>query len=62
MAFQQRRMYDVSHLNLKCADCGQAISELPFQPTPGRDVYCRGCAPKHRKSGPRGGGPRRGRF
>jgi CxxC-x17-CxxC domain-containing protein len=42
-----RAMVDVTSLNLTCADCGQAITELPFQPamnpdgTPARPVYCR---------------------
>lgn len=49
--FQQMRprrpMVDVTSLNLTCADCGVAITELPFQPamnpdgTPARPVYCR---------------------
>lgn len=43
----RRQMLDVSNLNLKCAECGTAITELPFQPamnpdgTPARPVYCR---------------------
>jgi CxxC-x17-CxxC domain-containing protein len=48
-------MFDVSHLNLKCSDCGKDIKELPFQPTAGRSVYCRDCAPKHKKPGSGGG-------
>jgi CxxC-x17-CxxC domain-containing protein len=38
-----RKMYPA-----KCADCG-ADTEVPFEPTEGRPVYCRDCYPKHRK-------------
>jgi len=31
-----------------CADCGKE-TEVPFEPTEGRPVYCRECYPKHRK-------------
>jgi len=31
-----------------CADCGKE-TEVPFQPTEGRPVYCGDCFPKHRK-------------
>lgn len=60
MSFQRRQMHDVSHLNLKCADCSKEIKELPFMPSMDRPVYCRDCAPKHKKSGPGGGGGFRG--
>jgi len=48
MPYQKRRMYDVSHLNLTCADCGAEIKELPFEPKDDRPVYCRECARKRR--------------
>ncbi len=35
-----RQMYQV---NLTCADCGTAITELPFQPTGDKPVYCKNC-------------------
>lgn len=35
-----RQMFQV---DLKCADCGIAITELPFQPTGDKPVYCRAC-------------------
>lgn len=35
-----RQMFQV---NLTCADCGTAITELPFQPTGDKPVYCRTC-------------------
>jgi len=35
-----RQMYQV---NLTCAGCGSQISELPFQPTGDKPVYCRTC-------------------
>ena len=44
---EDRKMYP-----MKCADCGKD-SEVPFEPKPGRPVYCRECLPKHRSSGRR---------
>ena len=38
-----RPLKDVSHLNIKCAGCGTAITQLPFDPDPSRDIYCRDC-------------------
>ncbi len=35
-----RQMFSV---NLSCASCGQAITQLPFQPTGDKPVYCRDC-------------------
>jgi len=35
-----RQMYSV---NLTCASCGTAITQLPFQPTGEKPVYCRDC-------------------
>lgn len=35
-----RQMFQV---DLKCADCGTAINELPFQPSGDKPVYCRAC-------------------
>ena len=31
-----------------CADCGKEITELPFEPTAGRPVYCKECWAKRR--------------
>lgn len=31
-----------------CSECGGEITELPFEPTPGREVYCRDCWSKKR--------------
>jgi CxxC-x17-CxxC domain-containing protein len=31
-----------------CSDCGKEITELPFEPTPGREVYCKECWAKRR--------------
>jgi len=58
MAFGERRMVDVRHLNLKCADCGKAIEELPFEPSSDRPVYCSDCNRKRRppRTGGAGGG------
>ncbi|GFN39718.1 MAG: DNA-directed RNA polymerase [Marine Group I thaumarchaeote] len=38
----ERKMYPTT-----CADCKKE-TEVPFQPDPGRPVYCRECLPKHR--------------
>jgi len=54
MAFGERKMVDVRHLNLKCADCGAEITELPFEPSSGCPVYCGDCNRKRRP--PRSGG------
>ena len=27
----------------KCADCGEEITELPFEPDPDRPIYCKEC-------------------
>ncbi|KKQ27421.1 MAG: hypothetical protein US42_C0009G0011 [Candidatus Magasanikbacteria bacterium GW2011_GWC2_37_14] len=35
-----RQMFAV---NLSCADCGTKITELPFQPSGDKPVYCRAC-------------------
>lgn len=52
MAFgQDRQMYDV---DLSCAKCGTHISQLPFQPTSGRPVYCNDCNRSFRDSRPAG--------
>ncbi|HBV58247.1 MAG TPA: hypothetical protein DEB73_03250 [Candidatus Magasanikbacteria bacterium] len=53
-----RQMFDVTSMGLKCAECGVAITELPFQPSADRPVYCRDCNSKRRKSF----GPSRRRF
>ncbi len=35
-----RQMFSV---NMNCAQCGAAITELPFQPSGDKPVYCRDC-------------------
>jgi len=60
MSFGERKMIDVRHLNLKCADCGTEITELPFEPTSGRPVYCGDCNRKRRPPRSGGGGGGRG--
>ncbi|MHB2035410.1 MAG: CxxC-x17-CxxC domain-containing protein [Nitrososphaerales archaeon] len=32
-----------------CADCGKK-TQVPFEPTQGRPVYCLECLPKHREN------------
>jgi CxxC-x17-CxxC domain-containing protein len=39
--------------NWKCADCGKEITELPFEPSPDRPIYCRDCWSKRRAERPR---------
>ena len=34
--------------NWKCADCGKEITELPFEPSGDRPIYCRDCHAKRR--------------
>ncbi|OHB21521.1 MAG: hypothetical protein A2939_00335 [Parcubacteria group bacterium RIFCSPLOWO2_01_FULL_48_18] len=64
-----RQKYDVSALGITCADCGQAINELPFNPTKRDDgtfgrLYCGDCNRKRYQNRDRssggGGGFRRG--
>jgi len=60
MAFgTDRQMYDV---DLTCAKCGNHISQLPFQPSGDRPVYCSDCNRAFRQSrgGSMGGGMSRG--
>jgi len=59
MAYQDdRQMYEV---NEKCAECGAAITQLPFQPSGDKPLYCTDCLRARRASRPdRGGGMNRG--
>ncbi|MEK7623289.1 MAG: CxxC-x17-CxxC domain-containing protein [Patescibacteria group bacterium] len=50
---QNRQMYPV---NLQCAECGKAITELPFEPSGDRPVYCSDCLRARRASRPSNGG------
>jgi CxxC-x17-CxxC domain-containing protein len=47
--FAERKLVDVSALGLKCAECGVAITELPFEPKADRPVYCRDCNRNRRR-------------
>lgn len=55
----QRQMFDVTAMNITCAECGTAITELPFEPRQREDgtygqLYCYDCNKKRRNSrGPR---------
>jgi CxxC-x17-CxxC domain-containing protein len=42
-----RQMFDV---DVTCAGCGQKITQLPFQPTSGKPVYCKDCMMARRNS------------
>ncbi|MCS7197337.1 MAG: hypothetical protein NZ930_01410 [Candidatus Bipolaricaulota bacterium] len=44
-------MYEVSSINLKCAQCSKAITELPFQPDGSRPLYCQACNRGRARSG-----------
>jgi len=35
-----RQMFQV---NVTCADCGSSITELPFQPSGDKPIYCKNC-------------------
>ncbi len=45
MDVQDKKMFDV---DLKCAKCGAHITQLPFQPSGDRPVFCRECNQAHR--------------
>ncbi|MBC7073836.1 hypothetical protein H5T58_00365 [Candidatus Parcubacteria bacterium] len=36
------------HGEWSCADCGKKITELPFEPSADRPVYCKECWAKRR--------------
>lgn len=68
-----RQMVDISSLGITCAECGAAITQLPFEPTKKEDgtfgkLYCFECNKARIKArGPRRfnnnfGGGRRDRF
>ncbi len=38
--------------NWKCSDCQKEITELPFEPSPDRPIYCRDCWAKRRTERP----------
>jgi len=40
-----RRMFEG---NWTCSDCGKEITQLPFEPSSDRPVYCRECWAKRR--------------
>lgn len=42
-----RQMYDV---DVTCAQCGTRISQLPFQPSGDKPVYCKDCMMARRNS------------
>lgn len=50
-----RQMFDV---DLSCAECGTAITQLPFEPKGDKPVYCSNCLRQRRQA--RGGGDNRG--
>lgn len=46
----QKKMFDVSQMNIKCKDCGTSVAELPFMPKPDRTntILCRECLRKNK--------------
>ncbi|MBI1743872.1 hypothetical protein HYR54_12520 [Candidatus Acetothermia bacterium] len=60
MTSSRRQMFDVSHLDIKCGDCGKQIQELPLQTSMDRPIYCRDCDANNRAAGPRSGSGFRG--
>ncbi|MEK7606933.1 MAG: CxxC-x17-CxxC domain-containing protein [Patescibacteria group bacterium] len=53
--FPPRQKIDVSAMGLKCAECATPITELPFQPSADRPVFCFDCNKKRKAAftGPR---------
>lgn len=51
----QKQMFDVTEMNIKCRDCGTAITQLPFNPDPARldSIRCQDCMRKFRQQRPR---------
>jgi len=39
--------------NWKCSECGKEITELPFEPSGDRPLYCKECHAKRRAERPR---------
>ena len=54
-----KQMFDV---DLDCGECGTKISQLPFQPTGDRPVFCTDCLRKKRDNRDSGGRPQRQMF
>lgn len=51
MAFKKfpgRKPLKIYHGDWSCTECGGKITELPFQPSPERPVYCKECWAKKR--------------
>ncbi len=48
-----RQMFQVNEV---CAECGKAITELPFQPSGDKPIYCSDCLRARRASRPMGRG------
>jgi CxxC-x17-CxxC domain-containing protein len=44
----KRPHLEMYHGHWTCSGCGSEITELPFEPTPGRPVYCKECWAKKR--------------
>jgi len=44
---QDRKMFDV---NVDCGECGTNITQLPFEPSGDRPVYCSDCLKKRREA------------
>jgi len=54
MSFKKRSKRGIFHRKMVkgswvCSDCGKEITELPFNPSPERPVYCKECWAKRRQ-------------
>lgn len=48
MAFEDSNQRQMFQGNWQCTDCEAEITELPFQPAPDSQIYCRECYAKRR--------------
>jgi CxxC-x17-CxxC domain-containing protein len=46
--FGKRLPREMHKGNWNCSECGAEITELPFEPSPERPIYCRECWSKKR--------------
>ena len=62
MAFKKEQTTDRQMIqgNWTCSECGAKITEMPFEPSPDRPIFCRECWSKKRDARPRNNfGPRK---
>jgi len=51
MAFDRERNFErkMYQGNWTCSECGAKITEMPFEPSPDRPIYCKECWRKKRE-------------